>query len=45
VIHSGQILPDRPHLAAWLDIYLDSFATDQRATDIIRTYGPAKEKS
>ena len=35
---------NRPHLAAWLDIYLDSFATDQRATDIIRTYGPAKEK-
>src|SRR5262245_450192 len=33
-----------PHLAAWLDIYLDTFATDQRATDIIRTYGPTKEK-
>ena len=26
---------NRPHLAAWLDIYLDSVATDQRATDII----------
>jgi polar amino acid transport system substrate-binding protein len=35
---------NRPHLAAWLDIYLDTFATDQRATDIIRTYGPTKEK-
>jgi polar amino acid transport system substrate-binding protein len=35
---------NRPHLAAWLDIYLDSFATDQRATDIIRTYGPTREK-
>jgi len=35
---------NRPHLAAWLDIYLDAFATDQRATDIIRTYGPTKEK-
>ena len=35
---------NRPHLAAWLDIYLDSFATDQRATDILRTYGPTKEK-
>lgn len=36
---------DRPHLAAWLDIYLDSFPTDQRAADILRTYGPAKEQS
>jgi ABC-type amino acid transport substrate-binding protein len=36
---------NRPHLAAWLDIYLDAFATDQRATDILRTYGPTKEKS
>lgn len=35
---------DRPHLAAWLDIYLDSFPTDQRAADILRTYGPPKEK-
>ena len=35
---------NRPHLAAWLDIYLDAFATDQRATDIIRAYGPTKEK-
>jgi hypothetical protein len=35
---------NRPHLAAWLDIYLDAFATDQRATDILRTYGPAKEQ-
>ena len=36
---------NRPHFAAWLDIYLDSFVTNQRATDIIRTYGPTKEKS
>jgi polar amino acid transport system substrate-binding protein len=36
---------NRPHLAAWLDIYLDTFATDQRAADIIRIYGPTKEKS
>lgn len=35
---------NRPHLAAWLDVYLEAFATDQRATDILRTYGPAKEK-
>jgi ABC-type amino acid transport substrate-binding protein len=35
---------NRPHLAAWLDIYLDAFATDQRATDILRTYGPTKEQ-
>jgi polar amino acid transport system substrate-binding protein len=35
---------NRPHLAAWLDIYLDSFATNQRVTDILRTYGPTKEK-
>jgi len=35
---------NRPHLAAWLDVYLDSFVTDQRATDILRTYGPTKEK-
>jgi ABC-type amino acid transport substrate-binding protein len=35
---------NRPHFAAWLDIYLESFATDQRATDILRTYGPTKEK-
>jgi ABC-type amino acid transport substrate-binding protein len=35
---------NRPHLAAWLDIYLDAFATDQRATDILRTYGSPQEK-
>ena len=35
---------NRPHLAAWLDIYLDAFATDKRAADILRTYGPAKEQ-
>jgi polar amino acid transport system substrate-binding protein len=35
---------NRPHLAAWLDVYLDSFVTEQRAADIIRTYGPTKEK-
>lgn len=35
---------DRPHLAAWLDIYLDGFPTDQRAADILRTYGMPKEK-
>jgi ABC-type amino acid transport substrate-binding protein len=35
---------NRPHLAAWLDIYLDVFTTDQRAIDILRTYGPTKEK-
>jgi len=36
---------NRPHFAAWLDIYLDSFPTDQRAADILRTYGPTKEQS
>lgn len=35
---------DRPHLAAWLDIYLDSFPTNQKAAEILRTYGPAKEQ-
>jgi ABC-type amino acid transport substrate-binding protein len=35
---------NRPHFAAWLDIYLDSFPTDQRAADILRTYGPTKEQ-
>lgn len=35
---------DRPHLASWLDLYLDAFPTDQRAADILRTYGSPKEK-
>ena len=35
---------NHPHLTAWLDIYLDSFATDQRTTDIVRAYGSSKEK-
>jgi ABC-type amino acid transport substrate-binding protein len=35
---------DRPHLAAWLDVYLDTFPTDQRAADILRIYGPSQEK-
>lgn len=35
---------DRPHLAAWLDIYLDAFPTHQRAADILQVYGPGKEQ-
>ena len=35
---------NRPHLAAWLDVYLDTFATNQRASDIIRIHGPTKGK-
>lgn len=35
---------DRPHLAAWLDIYLEAFTTDLRAADILQAYGPSQEK-
>lgn len=35
---------NRPHLAAWLDVYLDSFPTDHKVADLLRTYGPTKEK-
>jgi len=34
---------NRPHLVAWLDIYLDAFPTHQTAADILQTYGPTKE--
>lgn len=35
---------NRPHLAAWLDVYLDSFPTDHKVADILRLYGPVKER-
>ncbi|MGE3536494.1 MAG: substrate-binding periplasmic protein [Candidatus Tectimicrobiota bacterium] len=35
---------NRPHLAAWLDVYLDSFPTDYKVADLLRIYGSTKEK-